>query len=274
MPSHGFERLVAQFGKGGHVRQFLKALRAADRQWPHRLDVRKRRRNVNERARQLAAHDVGDHGCRPLEWRMRQIDTRLHFEQFALEMGAAGDAVAAVAGLVRIALGLGHELCHRLHRGVIGHDEQVGRANRHDHREQVLEGIEGQFFHHRGLLDQHAVVGQQRVAIRRGLDGGLRADDSRGSRLVVDVNGLSPGLLQLLADHARHCVRSTSGGVRNNDLDGGAGVGGLRHSARERPWAAGQEGQRGSGEHASNHLHGVVSKQSLCCRWGEMLLSA
>jgi hypothetical protein len=78
---------------------------------------------------------------------------------------------------------------------------------------------------------------QQRVTVRRGLLHGLRADEARRARPVVDDDRLAEELRQLVGNHAPDEIRGPAGRERNDQAYGLRGIGlrgGLRSTKRKR----------------------------------------
>ena len=98
---------------------------ARNGQRPQVFHVRQCRRDIDERAGQLIANQVGDHRSRTLESYMRQIQPGLLLEQFAIQMRCAADAVTAIAALRSLGTGQIDELLERLGRRAGWDDEEV-----------------------------------------------------------------------------------------------------------------------------------------------------
>jgi hypothetical protein len=80
----------------------------------------------------------------------------------------------------------------------------------------------------------------QRIAVRRRLGDGGRADRAAGAAAIVDHDRLAQALVQLLAEHAGDDVGAAAGGVGHDEPDRPVGVGVRRAGGRQHRRAAEQ----------------------------------
>ena len=176
------------------------------------------------------------------------------------------DGAGAIVELARIGLGTADQVFDGVEAGFGRHREHRHGLGRGGDRLEILDRVVGQGFveelvHDYRGVDRH----EQRVAIGRGLGGGLRADDSVAAGAIVDDHRLVPVLAHLLPNDAGDDVGRSASRERHDDVNGAVGVvlggilvcvlGGRRRQRRER-----QHRDRGDAN------HGVVPSGAVACR--------
>jgi hypothetical protein len=134
---------------------------------------------------------------------MRQIDRGHFLEQLGGEMRCRADARRCEGDLAGIGLGVIDELLQRVHRRVLRHPNEVRifaeQRDRHKvaHRIVVERRIEHRHDRQRRRAEQH------RVAVGRGVGGGVMGDVAACAALVLDDDLLAPYLRQAAGGDAR-----------------------------------------------------------------------
>ena len=207
-----------------HVGKFGQTLVVHQRERPQLagFDLGRGRRDVEERGLGVAGDHVVDHAGRAvLVVNGDHIEiARLLGEEGHVIVRIAAGADRAVAQLARILLGVLDQLGNALDVEVGGgHDQEFGNIDDAGDCHDVLVVIRQlrRRQHGRDRIGGH-VADHQRVAIRLGIDHFIDGDDAVGAGLVLDHEGLSGDLPQLVAEDAGHDVGCAAGSIGHDDL--------------------------------------------------------
>jgi hypothetical protein len=135
--------------------------------------------------------------------------------------------------LARIGFCVGDEVADIADRQVVVDDQHQRDARDTRDRRDALGEIERQGRIERGVDGVGSRGQQQRVAVRRRDDHGLRADIAAGARLVLDHEGLAEFFAEALADQPRQHVGRATRRVRHHPFHRARGVGEFRLCRRE-----------------------------------------
>ena len=223
------------FGEGRHVGQCRIALRPGDgeRAYLARLDVRQQHHLAFEDRLHLAADQVVDRRRATLVRHVQQVDAGGRLEKLGGKMrrrAAAGGRVRELAGRL---LGERDELLQRargharVHRG----DDGAARYQA-DRRKGALRVVREIAIQCGRDGERARAAVKERVAVRRRLCGGGRADGAASARAVVDDDGLAESLGELLADEAADDVGRPARRERHDEMDRLRGIA-LRRDKRD-----------------------------------------
>ena len=242
VPADDFVAGQSRFRDGRNFGCDGEPLGGADAERAHRagLDLRQRRdRRVEERC-DLTCHHRLLRLRHAAVGHMRYLHAGGGEEQLHRQVGQAADADG---GVVELPLARQFdELLDRLRRRRVRHQQDFADLRHHRNRREVLFAVVGQFGIERrigGVARKHH---QQRVAVGFGLRDRAGSDGAAGAGAVVDDDGLTELLADVLADQPRQNVGDASGAGRHDHLDGAR-----RIVLRVRRWATlpARERQRG-----------------------------
>src|SRR5262249_48921232 len=148
------------------------------------LDVLDARGDGAENDLHLSAEQIGN--VTAAIRNVDQVDTGLHLEPFAEDVGDGPAAGRSHDDLARIGLGVGDELGDRLGwNGWVDHDDIRGAANARDRR-YFADEIEIELLVERRVHRVRQPDEQERIAVRRCPHDALGADIAAGTRSVLD----------------------------------------------------------------------------------------
>ena len=147
------------------------------------------------------------------------LHLRHHLEHLGGEMRGGAIALGGGGELAGIGFRIGDQLGDVLGRD-LRVDHQRVRHPSHDDDRDELERVEPEL-RIEVLVDhqRRRRRGEQRVAVRLGLEHHLGADIAGCAGAVLDHDRLSPFARQPIAEHARHHVGGAAGRERHDDLD-------------------------------------------------------
>ena len=188
----------------------------------------------------LPAEEIRDSGRPAAIGHVGELGAGQHHEQLADDMGGVADAGRRHVDRARVGLGIGDEFGDRLgrERRVDLHDERPAHQARD--RSDVASETEVRLVVERGAERVRRRCKQQRIAVRRRIDDGFKADVAAGSRPVLDHNRLAEPLGQRLRQQAGDGVVRPAGGDADDETNGLGWI-----IERQRRWRDGaNEGSR------------------------------
>jgi len=215
---------IAELTDGRHFRQPVGTRARAGRERPQLAGPQQplRRRIVDKGGIDMRAVDRLDFGERAGERHER------HFEVGAMHEHLVGDLRQCPdAGAERQAAGLvargGDEFAQRMiGRRAVDDDHGRCRADAAD-RLQAGQGVEIKLPQVR--REQERIVGdKQRIAVRDGAHGVLRADHGTGSRAVLNHQRRAAQVADFVDQHAREHVGAATWRIRVDEFDGTRGL--------------------------------------------------
>ena len=207
----------------------------------------------------MAGGDIGETGRGAAIGRDGEVEPGKLVECDGGEIARRAERGGGESPVVRVLARVGDDLGDVLLRQLRRHHQQHRRFAGARDRREVDDRIVGSGFHHALCHHMRAGREQHRIAVGRRLSHGLAADGAAAAAAVIDHDGVTPGLLQLLGEQPREHIDAAASGERNDHAD--RPVGETARLSGERARQGGCAGCGGGREQEVAALHRGISRR-------------